>query len=65
MPLLQTSISKPVFRSFVSLDNKNAAINKQIKETRTTYNKKSCSQHGVAPLTVTVVDFTFCSFKVT
>lgn len=34
------------------------------KETDT-YNKKSCSQHGVAPLTVTVVDFTFCSFKVT
>jgi hypothetical protein len=29
-----------------------------------TYKRKSCSQHGVAPFTVTVVDFTFCSFRV-
>lgn len=30
-----------------------------------TYKRKSCSQHGLAPFTVTVVDLTFCSFNVT
>lgn len=30
-----------------------------------TYKRKSCSQHGVAPFTVTVVDLTFCNFNVT
>lgn len=30
-----------------------------------TYNRKSCSQHGSEPLTVTVVDLTFCSLSVT
>ena len=30
-----------------------------------TYNMKSCSHDGVLPLTAIVVDFTFCSFKVT
>lgn len=30
-----------------------------------THNKKSCSQQGLAPFTVTVVDLTFCSFSVT
>lgn len=34
-------------------------------KTGDTYNKKSCSQHGSLPLTVTVVDLTFCNFKVT
>jgi len=30
-----------------------------------TYKRKSCSQHGLAPFTVTVVDLTFSSFSVT
>lgn len=30
-----------------------------------TYKRKSCSQYGSFPFTVTVVDFTFCSFNVT
>lgn len=30
-----------------------------------TYKRKSCSQYGSFPLTVTVVDFTFCNFNVT
>lgn len=30
-----------------------------------THNRKSCSQHGSEPLTVTVVDLTFCNFNVT
>jgi len=30
-----------------------------------TYNMKSCSQQGLLPLTSTVVDLTFCSFKTT
>lgn len=30
-----------------------------------TYKTKSCSQHGSAPFTVTVVDLTFCNFTVT
>lgn len=30
-----------------------------------TYNMKSCSQHGLFPLTWIVVDLTFCSFNVT
>lgn len=28
------------------------------------YNRKSCCQQGFAPLTVTVVHLTFCSFNV-
>lgn len=30
-----------------------------------TYNRKSCSQAGLAPLTVIVVDLTFCNWRVT
>lgn len=30
-----------------------------------TYNENSCSQHGSAPLTVTVVHLTFCNLTVT
>lgn len=34
-------------------------------EIESTYKRKSCSQCGLFPLTVTVVDFTFCSFNTT
>lgn len=42
-------------------------INKitRLQTRKHTYKRKSCSQHGLAPFTVTVVDFTFCSFSVT
>lgn len=37
----------------------------KVKRQTCTHNKKSCSQQGLAPFTVTVVDLTFCSFSVT